>query len=200
MSDDAKMRRWCLLIAPVLLISGDFLGAQRPAIDVAAVVRETNQRSARPGSPLLAAWIPPEIWSADTTLPREQRTQIHEILSPYLLFVVSDGIVGPTGVTYLSERELRESTRLLDRERTRHASLEEQGISEDARVLLSVLGPSLERLFATGGIQVHLLVFSNRDSRGNRIAAAREPGGFSMAVGDEELSWTLPLRSLPPPE
>lgn len=177
--------------------AGAVSSADGRRVDAAALSRETQGHSTRPNSDIFVQWMPVEIWTADSTIPVDHRTQIEQLLAPYVLFMIGTKPVEGADKVNLSERELREHTRLIDSRGKSYAPLGDETLDELTQTVLSALRTRLAAVFGAAGMSIHLLLFPNDNSGGTRtFPKATEEGSFSLSVGEEAFSWKLPLQSL----
>jgi hypothetical protein len=197
--DAAWMIARCLLGGLIIFGHAALLHAQDVAVEVSALVLETQKHAARSGSLIFVQWMPVEIWTADPTIAPEFRARAEQVLAPYVLFLVAHRAASPEDAQLPSESELRQSTRLIDVEGRRYAPLADETLTEPVRLILSELRPFFGRTFGALGVRPYVLVFPNDESdRSRPFPRATENGSFSVSVGEEEFLWTTPLRSMVP--
>jgi hypothetical protein len=198
-TDAGGMIPRCFLSGLIILGHAALLHAQDVAVDVSALVRETQKHAARSGSLIFVQWMPVEIWTADPTIAPGFRARAEQVLAPHVLFLVAHHAASPEDAQLPSESDLQHSMRLVDAQGRRYAPLADETLTEPVRLILSELRPFFGRMFGALDITPYVLVFPNDESDRNRpFPRATENGSFSVTVGEEEFFWTTPLRSVVP--
>ena len=184
-------------------LSAPTLGAG--AIDLHAVVQETQQMSQGSGDMTLVWWLPEQFWEASMAQnPDVSRAQVDEFVKtvrPYTMVAVVDGQVGAfAGVTYKPDSVIRATVFLRDAQGGSYPPIAESAINPDTRNLLQMLKPIIANMLGPMGENMHFLLFPAVDKQGQPIADPTREGAFQVAVGDKTFRFRLPLGSVLPPK
>lgn len=175
------------------------------AIDMHAVVQETQQMSQGSGDMTLVWWLPEQFWEASMAQnPDVSRAQVDEFVKtvrPYTMIAVVDGQIGAfAGVTYKSDQVIRSTVFLRDAQGESYAPIAESAINPDTRNLLQMLKPVIANMLGPMGENMHFLLFPAVDKQGRPLADPTKAGAFQVAVGEKTFSYRLPLGSVLPPK
>lgn len=179
--------------------------AQENAIDLTALIQETQRTPQRAGEITVVWWIPEEYWQVsfaqNRSITESQAEEFIKIISPYMLIVVVEGKIGMFGgVTYKSEADIRSTIQIKDRQGVSYLPLNEDEIDPEAKNLLSAMKPTFANMLGPVGENMHFFLFPAKDKEGRTIAEAGKEGSFSVILGERELRWRLPLSSVLPPK
>jgi hypothetical protein len=195
---------FCVSVMALMLCGGmERVFAQESQVDLQALVQETQKMSQKADEMTLLWWIPEEYWRVSLTqTPNMPAAQVEEIVShfaKYVLLVVVDGKMGSFGgITYKTEPEIRGSIEIKDKQGVSYAPLSEDKIDADTKNLLSMLKPVLINMLGPMGQNMHFFLFPMTSETGQKIAAAKNEGAFSVKLGERQFRWRLPLGSLLP--
>jgi hypothetical protein len=177
--------------------------AQSHKVDIEELLKETQKGSPGSNEMTIVWWVPEQFWRAsmaeDPGLTEAGITEFIEVLSPYTLFIVVDGRLGPVGgVTYTSETELRARIELRDHDGTAYALVPAAKVTPDAENLLDMLKPVLANMLGPMGENMHMVLFPSKKADGRLICDPKGEDSFTVALGEREFKWRLPLGSLLP--
>jgi hypothetical protein len=196
-------RLWVGLTIGSVLAGLSGWAAAEEAMDVQAIVRDTQQLSREAKSLTMVWWMPDEFWEAsiraDPAATQSTVDQILTVTRHYTLIAVADGTLGVLGgLNYKSESEVRSTVRLVDRAGAAYAPLDEAAIASDMKNLLGFMRPMIANMLGPLGQNIHFLLFPAQDAQGLPIASAKREGGFSVKVGAAAFKYRLPLGSVLP--
>ncbi len=206
-----KMRPRTRVLAAIACGIGATLCVVRPAHggdakpDLPALIRETQKMSASPTRLELVWWIPVEYWrvanAGNPAVSEELKAQVEKVLHNYTLIAVVDADVGLFGsMAFRSKPRIARSLALVDKDGETIAALAEDRVDRDARNLVAAMQPILAGALGNLGKSMHFFFFPAVNSKGRRIAQAKEEGRFTVKLGKTEFSWRLPLGALLPPK
>lgn len=177
--------------------------AAGPAVDVQALIQET-QKSA-PGSDDMAMvwWMPEDFWrlsfEQEKSLTAEGTEEMLQALRPYTLVAVVDGKMGPMGgVTFRPEADVRKDVVFVDTSGKEHRPLADDALNKDVKILFGLLKPMLSDMLGPMGESMYFFAFPARNDAGKPLADPMKEGSFSIKVGPQSFDWKLPLGSLMP--
>ena len=104
------------------------------------------------------------------------------------------------GVNYRPEAEIRAGVQIRDGQGKTYAPLPEEKIDPNAKDFLLMMKPVFASMIGPMGQNMHAIVFSNRDEKGQPIVRAKGEGSFSVQLSGREFKWRLPLGALLPPK
>jgi hypothetical protein len=196
------------LIAQLTIVLGLLLTPPARAqhkVDLAQLVRETQQQSGEARNLAFVWWIPVEFWqvslSANGALTPQQIERFSKVVSAYFIVAAVDGTIGPMGgAEFSSESDLRARIRLVDAKGRSYAPIADDKISPDMRNFTQIMRPMLTNLMGSFGASIRFFMFPARDAEGREIANARADGSFDVMIGDRRFHWRLPLGSLMEPK
>jgi hypothetical protein len=170
------------------------------AADFEAVMKDCVKISPDANRATALLWVPSAYWwayaSTDPAVTAADAEACVKLLQPYTLVAVSDGTVDDSGsASYFTVAKVRAETRLRASDGTLYAPLADSTLGPGVRTLLSYM----RKAVGNGSDDMHLMLFPARDRKGKPIAGdPAKPGRFTVLVGKQEYTWTLPLKSLAP--
>lgn len=177
--------------------------AAPPAIDVEALIHET-QRSV-PGNDQMSMvwWMPEDFWrisfAQEKALTAEGSEEMLKALKPYTLVAVVDGKMGPMGgVSFRPEADVRKDIVLVDTSGKEHRPLADDAINKDVKLFLGYIKPILSNMLGPMGESMYFFAFPARGESGKPLADPLSEGSLSIKVGEHSFDWKLPLGSLMP--
>lgn len=177
--------------------------ASRP--DLNAFIQETQKTSTDTDKLDFVWWIPEEYWrlvfSDDPTMTEASIDELVGVLEPYTVFAVVVGKLGPIGgPRWTSEENVRASIALKDDKGRSYTVLSAEQIDPDAANLMHMMRPVLANILGPMGENMHFYLFPRTRPDGTPIWDTRAPGRITLALGQSEYTWRLPLGSLLPPK
>lgn len=199
--NNSAMRGACIALA-LCMLAGAAMAAE---VNLNNLINETQQMSEAPDEMTLVWWVPTEFWEAsmaqDGTVASDEIDDFVKVLTPYTVVFAVDGTMGEFGgITYVSEKKIRKTIRLVDSKGERHAPLAKEDVNPDAVNLLAMLRPVIVNMLGPLGENMHFLVFPAKNKDGRTIAPATSEGKFSVELGSNTFDWRLPLGSLLDPK
>lgn len=167
------------------------------------LIGDTQKQSVEDKRIAIAWWIPTEYWqtalASEKQMPDEAKKQIYSAFDPYVLLAIVDGEITQFGGFQPRTagdvgKEL--SVRLANGKSLKAVSLDD--LNAEAKAMLGAMKPALANSIGKLGEGMHFFFFEGRDKAGNRIIDPTKEGGFTIALGDEQFRWRLPLGSLLP--
>lgn len=179
--------------------------ATPPAVDLAALIHDTQRTAPGNDQMSLAWWVPEEYWrvsfAQEKTLSAEGIEEMLKALHPYTLVAVVDGKMGPMGgVTFRPEAEVRKDIVLVDTSGKEHRPLDDDAINKDVKLFLGFIKPILGDMMGSMGESMYFFAFPSHSEAGKPLANALGEGTLSVKVGEQSFDWKLPLGSLMPPK
>jgi len=177
----------------------------QPAVDMGALIRETQKLGSESQRVTLVWWLPEQFWQAsmkqDKRVTEQQAEQFLAVIRPYTMIALVDGRVGPMGgITYRSEEDIRRNVSLRDAAGRVYEPFGEAGISPDAKNPMQVLRPVIANIIGPMGQNTHFILFGAKSAQGESIADATRPGSFQVVYENNPFSFRLPLGSILPPK
>ena len=177
--------------------------AAPPAVDMEALISDTQRTTPDNDRMSLVWWMPEEFWrisfAQEKALTAEGVEDMLKALRPYTLIAVVDGKIGPMGgVTFKSEAEVRKEIVFIDTAGKEHRPLAEDAINQDVQLLLGVMKPMLGNMLGPMGESMYFFAFPARSESGKALADPLGEGALTLRLGDESYDWKLPLGSLMP--
>ncbi len=197
--------RICFMVLLLFLFISLSVSASNPRlrdfseISIDQLMQETNAQSNDSQRITVLFWVPIEFWKAtfhqDPNLNVDTISKAINVLEDYILVGVIDGRFGPFGgIVYSPEEEIRGSLQTIDDSGKVHRPLNDNEIEINARIFLKEMITTMRLVVGENmgefGKHMNFYVFSSGKVN------ATEPGRFSIALGDEQYSWHLPLASL----
>lgn len=197
------MKKSTFLLLFVFCLTTHLVNGQKT--DYAKFVKETQKSISKPGSVGFVWWIPVEFWEItfkrQTAELTDQQQEMINVLSPYTIFAIVDGKMGPYGgVTYITKDSIRDSIELQDLRGKIHKPLDEYELNGDVLNLLTAMNPMLKNMMGKLGENLNFYVFRAMDKDKNRYTNPLEKGFFSIKYLDKQLEWRLPIGSLLAPK
>ena len=179
------------------------------AIDLDALIKET-QRSATSTGGMNVVWvIPVEFWRVSATregvLNEAQIRQISSALEKYLIVGVVRADISPLGsFKFHDEKSVLANMRVtyVDEKGVQQAFQLPKTIDDDAKLIIKAIKPVLSAAMGNLGDNFHLFVFEDRDQFGKRIASPYEPGVLRVELKEHRqekggtVEFPFPLDSL----
>lgn len=202
-----------LLMLPGLMVLAPAVERRDPAkVDQEALIRET-QRSAEPTEGMNIVWVVPvEFWkvvlSQDKTVADADRRNIIDALDDYVIVGVVRADIGPFGaMSFHGERAVRGALKVsfVDEKGKAVELKAPKEIDGDAQLLLQAMRPILAQSMGRMGENFHMLVYSDRDEKGKRLASPYDTGTLKVEMkplGKEAggvVEFPFPLDSLHEP-
>jgi hypothetical protein len=192
------------LIAQLTIVLGLLLAPPARAqhkVDLAQLIRETQQQSGEPRNLAFVWWIPVEFWEVSLTangaLTPQQIERFSKVVGAYFIVAAVDGTIGPMGgADFISEPDLRAKIKLVDSKGRSYVPIADEKISSDMRNLTQVMRPMFTNLMGPLGANIRFFMFPTRDAEGREIANPRAAGSFDVMLGERRFHWRLPLGSL----
>lgn len=169
-----------------------------------AFFNETQWMNQSGNNMTMFLWIPQQFWRitaavSDPKPTEEQVQQFEKILSPYVIFAVSQGEIGPFGgMEWTSEDRLRSSLVLIDQVGGEYRPFKDNTVNQDAKNLVTILKPIMANLTGPLGENFHFYFFPSLTNEKKLIADPLKDGFFFLKLGDETHKWRLPLGSMIP--
>ncbi|SHJ44033.1 hypothetical protein SAMN02745216_01685 [Desulfatibacillum alkenivorans DSM 16219] len=175
------------------------------AVDLSALIYETQKASRAMEDVLLAWWVPQELWlmflSQSQSVSEEEKQKYLGIMDPYMVFLVVDGTIGEDGRPRFQAREdVLNSLVLEDAAGNKYKTLREMEISQEAKDFLSRVFPSFARSLGPLGNNLYYAVFTSKNSKGDPIANVFTEGTFVLHMAKRSFRWRTPLGALVPPK
>lgn len=198
-------RRKILAIAGALAIASAFVPqtVAEPAqeIDFNRLMNETMQQTPAADRLTLVWWLPEEFWkwsvAQEGSLTEKATEEFLAVLRPYTLFVVLDGTLGPMGgATFRDSEDLRKGVVLVDAAGGEYRPIAADGVSADARNLVTMMKPVLANMMGPMGENMTFFFFPGETKDSKPIARAATKGEFVLKVDDEAFAWRTPLGSV----
>jgi len=183
-----------------LFISSSAISQQ---VDYNKFIKETQKSNTESGEISIAWWIPIEFWeitfSREKTMTEEQIEEFIKTLSPYVIFAVVDGKMGPMGgMTYTSVDSIAKSIELIVNEGKIYRPLETNDLRPDIQNLLSVFKPILKNMMGQLGENMNFFVFTDIKDKDKRVADPITNGFIQLNFCNKEYKWKVPIGSLLP--
>jgi hypothetical protein len=197
------MLRWLKVGMVGLLLAIGFGGASATAGErLNALIQETQKSDPSPSSLGLAWWMPTEFWvialEEGGSFTPAQVDEVKRTLSPYTMFLVVDGTIGPLGgATFRKPEDVWKSTVLTDTAGRKWSPIPENQLPADLRTLMGAMGPMLKSMLGAMGENLVFAVFADKPA-GKTLLDATGDGSFSLQVGTTTHNWRLPIGALLP--
>jgi hypothetical protein len=175
------------------------------ALDVQSIMHDTQQIKYESHRMVIAWWIPEEYWRASLavngSLTQAQIAHFLKLVKPYTLVILIKSKYDTSGnFTFEDEDAMRTSVSLIDANRVHYAPIDTAEVSAEVEKVISVMKPILAKALGPMGKNLGFFVFPAKGKDGNVIADAHQEGVFSVATGDDQFRWRLPLGSVLPPK
>ena len=192
-----------LLLALPLPLAAATTPAQ-PAVDVNAMLAETQLSLGTAEQMQIVWWLPQEFWQASLAdsadMSEKERKEFLAMVEPYFLVAVVDGTISTFGaITYRDEAAIRKGLVLTSPDGVARRPIDPAKASPEVRILLGVITPILENAAGDLGKNMRFFIFDARDAGGKRIADPHQPGTLAVDTGEVHAKFRLPLASLMPP-
>lgn len=197
MSSWQRFLRFRGLFLAVLLASSPAF-----AIDMQALMRDTQRSSQSNGQLNLVWWIPLDFWKASLAnnqqLSEQGKATMLKTLQDYTLVALIHARIGAGGVMdAASMDDLIMNTRLQVGAET-IAPLKPADLNPAVSVVVATFKPLLSNLLGKVGQSMEILVYSNQAVNGKYQLDPRSAGAMQYTLYDQTYRWRLPLGSLLP--
>ncbi|MGV3725051.1 MAG: hypothetical protein ACO1SX_29475 [Actinomycetota bacterium] len=174
-------------------------------LDLNALISDTQKQSTDPGRMTLVWWFPEEFWRTalrdNKEVTPEQVEEFVDVMRPYTLMVVADGLVQDDGrINYTPEAQLRASLRMRGFDGVNQPPIAAAKIGEGPQIVVDVIKPILTNMLGPMGENMRFFFFPGAGKDGKRLADTRSSGQLSLCIGPREYRWRLPLGSIIPPK
>ena len=181
------------------------LYSQNPKINLNDLIAETQLNRSNESTIKIAWWIPVEFWKGSlanqSNINKSQSDEFIEALSPYVMFAIIEGKVGPFGgISYVPFDTINKKLFLITETGEKYYPLSDDEISSDVQNLLLIFKPVLQNLIGQMGQNMHFFVFNDFTKNNNRICDPFQKGRVHLYIGDYNYAWKTPLGSLLPPK
>jgi hypothetical protein len=181
-------------------------GTATPALDLQALVKETEQVDMQRRKMGMFWWIPYEFWEAVSQKQgqSEEVTKAFQPFKNYNVFIVAIGTLGIGQATWADESEIKKNIVLRDQHGNAYKPLVEP--PEDLRPLVELMHPVFKSVMGNFGEGMQFVVFPLKDGAGNVFADARKRSEMSldvtglMGTPTSTYTWKFPLTALSPPK
>ena len=194
-------------VAPVRTASGatQRTGATERPVDIDLLVQDLQHLYFRDNDYLLVTWLPPELFLAFMQAMGEwtpaMAEQVQDALKPYLVFYVSHAEVSASGgYDFSPGAKLIQGTTLIDESGTAYQPMPLERVDTSARAVIDGMRPGMEDTVGPFEENMHPVIFSARDSDGNKIADAKLSGRFRLTVLNKTFNFRTPLGALVSPK
>ena len=189
----------CLLGAVAALA---LLATPLQAVDVNALVRETQKMSQSAKAIKMAWWLPTQFWRAtleqNAELTEAERAEFAATLEDYTVFALAYIELGAFGDTSPRSREEILSNAKLSLGDRELEPLETDELSPAAAEFFATMRPAMANMMGQIGAGMEFVAYSNVEE-GKEIIDPLQQGSLRMDFFDETFTWRLPLGSLMPP-
>jgi hypothetical protein len=150
-------------------------------------------------------WLPAEFWAFSVSMgggTDEEVEEVLEVLSPYTLFLVTDGTIGVFGgVTNKSTDELVASVTLVSPDGALVRPLADSELSADmGSFVRNVVPLFLTELMGNFAENYVAVVFPGETITSGRLADSTVDGSVTLNVGERSFRWRTPIGGLVPPK
>ena len=185
--------------------AGETTAAPSPAVDLQALIKETEQVDMRSHKMGVFWWVPTDFWEVSLRAQGYNFASANKIFEPfgtYNVFLVAVGDMGVGDIAWMAEKELKKSIVLRDQHGNTYKPLEE--LPEDITPMVEIMKPIFKNMMGSFGAGLQFILFPAKDKEGNRFADPRKSSDFFLDVPDlmgtptSTYTWRLPLTSLSP--
>ncbi|MGH9636380.1 MAG: hypothetical protein ACRD72_16240, partial [Candidatus Angelobacter sp.] len=152
-----------------------------PEVDLAALLRETQNFETRNNKLGLFWWIPVDFWEIGWKKQGYSSEEARKKFLPlrkYNLFLIAVGTHEPTDIKWQKEEEIRKGIVLFDQMGNIYRPIEV--VPPDIQILLDTLKPTLKAMQGSHSENSYFLLFPTTDPAGTASADARKPSEISM--------------------
>jgi hypothetical protein len=179
--------------------------ASDPPLDLQSILHDTQQIKYEGHQMIMAWWVPEQYWRASlarsSRLTKSQIASFLQTVKPYTVVIVVRGTFDPHGnSTFEDEDSLRSTISLIDTNRVHYAPIDNLDLNKGMQAFLTAMKPILANMLGSLGKNFDFFVFTAVGKNGKLIADARQEGVFSVAIGEDQFRWRLPLGSVLPPK
>jgi len=197
--------RACAGVLLALCFSLLTCAAEENTVDLSALTRETQQTIHKEHNMTIVWWVPEDFWqaamAASGDVTQKQIDKVIKVVHPYTLVAVVEGEFGPFGgVSYKSEKVIRDQLTILDAKGNAYKPMDVSEASPDLQNLLASMKPMLSNMLGPMGKNFNFYVFPGMTKDKKLIANAKAESNFTVQNGEEAFKWRLPLGSLLPPK
>ena len=178
-----------------------------PALDLQALVKETEQVDMQRHKMGIFWWVPSEFWEAvgqQQGLDRDQIASVFQPFKNYNVFIIAVGTLGVGQASWADESEIKKNIVLRDQHGNTYKPLPEA--PEDISPIVSLMHPVFKNMMGNFGEGMQFLVFPLKDGAGNVFADAHKSSEISldvtglMGTPTSTYTWKFPLTALSPPK
>jgi TonB family protein len=193
--------KWLLAIVSLSLINYWCSFAQN-TVGEDPVLFEELFKNRREGNKLILVWWLAEQFWDEVAKGKEGGTseamkQFTKLSRDHLIIAASEGEIGAFGgITWRNEEEVRERIQVFDQYNVGYGPIASNKLKPDIKNLFAIMKPIMSNMIGAVGEGLQWFVFPSTSSDGARIADAATTGSFSVKVGDNRITWDLPLESL----
>ena len=134
----------------------------------------------------------------------EMKSEVVDLLAPYVTLVVVDGKLGPFGgVRWFDEKQIRDGLSVVDPAGKARTPLPNDDIPADLTNMMRMMKPVLGAMLGPMGENAHFYFFPGDGEKGDEAAAkkpfvdaAKGKGHLTVKVADEAFRFRLPLGAL----
>jgi hypothetical protein len=176
-----------------------------PALDLQALVKETEVVDLQRHKIGVFWWISPEFWQAvgqQQGLDKEQVAKIFQPFGSYNVFMIAVGTLDVGHAVWADQSTVKKNVVLRDQRGNAYKPLQEA--PDDIRSLVELMRPTFKNMMGTFGEGMQFVVFPLKDGEGNIFADAHKSSEMYLDVFDlmgtptNSYTWRFPLTSLSP--
>lgn len=181
--------------------------AAPPALDLQALVKETEQVDMQRHKTGMFWWVPYEFWEAvgqQQGLDSDQVAKVFQPFKNYNVFIIAVGTMEIGQATWADESEIKKNIVLRDQHGNIYKPLLEP--PEELRPVVEMMHPVFKSVMGNFGEGMQFVVFPLKDKAGNVFADARKNSEMSLDVAGlmgaptSTYTWKFPLTALSPPK
>ena len=159
------MKKSLLLFFSILLLPAFTSFAQEiKTVSYKDFVKECTKSDGQIPNLKVVQWIPQEFWKivgTEIKMPPELMIRIETEMSRYLFFIVTESMDSSRNIGFKSDEEIRKSIKLTDRLNNQYDPVDPKDISSGVSKLLSLLKPSLQKIFGEFGKGGRFFLFNS---------------------------------------
>jgi hypothetical protein len=133
-------------------------------------------------------------------MPPELMIRIETEMSRYLFFIVTESMDSSRNIGFKSDEEIRKSIKLTDRLNNQYDPVDPKDISSGVSKLLSLLKPSLQKIFGEFGKGGRFFLFNSVLKDKQEPINVTKINTFKLSWDKNEFIWVLPFSSFLPPK
>jgi hypothetical protein len=193
-----KANRWLFVVLGWSWVCG----AHAQAIDLQALVRDTQVMRQTGTTMDMVWWMPTEFWrasfSSNAAMSSKQVDELVGMVDDYIVLSIIESNIGTLGVLSSTPREDLEKKVVLVVGDKELRAVPESKLSSGANKLLTMMKPVTANMMGQVGQGMHFIAFEGLDADGKALVEAKKPGRMTVKVGAKEFAFRLPLGSVLP--